>query len=184
MNAVVPFKVCSLPDLIRGANVLCIRDYRPWWLLGAAVGSDEMVQVGLLGTESRTPHTWIGEGGSPCIRATMITAARLGLAAVMVRHFPDQPGWPRGRSALCMTFAYQAHIDRHSDLRASGMPWWQSGPSVERLALYDPARWAGFHADVQQSDDAREHDRERLAALLAFIEDPTRLGGGVLAVTR
>ena len=149
-----------------GEHVLAAQALVPAWLRTSGhVSSDAKASVTILGGPS-----WVGDGGSACLRSVMIAAARCGRPAIMVRHDPRAPGYS-GRDPLCMTFAYAAHLQRHSiDLGFS------RAVIVHWLGVLPPDEWGSASPDCEMPSE-RAHGRACEQELAAFLCDPRTVTG-------
>ncbi len=173
----------SMEALHAGAYVIACSS--PPWLRASISGSEALVIV------KRGGHEWLGEGGSACLRAVMVSAAIRGEPAVMIR--------TRGWTPICMTPAYLA--DAHQVCRdrqdsgygdsfgVSAYPLWGQSvnqwlgnhPKLSRLAV-DPVCFEDTPDDVECPDEWRTHQHERRVGLEEFIADPFSPVPGVTTV--
>ena len=172
-NTIKAMTIEPIEHLISGGFVLASAS--PYWLDYAAFRSDALACVSLI--EERTPSKWVGEAGSMCLRAVMITASRRGLAAVMTRHDPANPGWPLDVDAICMTFAYAADLARGGHMLGIGHK-----PIASRMSIIDPAEAARSRDICKMTGDERAFETSRFDDLARFIDDPSLAIGGLTSV--
>jgi hypothetical protein len=178
------FTVSDLACLDAGATILVGRTAGVGHLGRGMIGSDMIGCIAFArgGQWDYTPDSWIGEVGSACMRAILITAARRSIPAVLIPY--DPAGWPRGVEAIAATFAYIAHVQRlhpgsvddHADGWRLGVPYWRLDPSVFHCSVLPPDGWSSALPHVECTDEHRAFGQQRAAGLRRFIADPNATG--------